>query len=62
MMMMTGAMRLREVATKFRVAPKTILAWVRAGTFPKPLPCSTRVYLWSPEAVAKDRRTNYCRA
>jgi predicted DNA-binding transcriptional regulator AlpA len=42
-----------ECAAIFRVTRETIWDWVKAGTFPQPLRCSTRVYRWSRAAVLK---------
>jgi hypothetical protein len=34
------------------VTTKTLLSWVRAGKFPRPLQIGMRKLLWNPDAVA----------
>jgi predicted DNA-binding transcriptional regulator AlpA len=49
--MTTRLLSTRQVAEMVGVTTKTLLSWVRAGKFPRPLQIGMRKLLWSPEAV-----------
>jgi predicted DNA-binding transcriptional regulator AlpA len=48
-----GYVRLRALVQRIPVAKSTIWAWVKKGTFPRPVKLSGSVTAWPAEDIAK---------